>query len=76
MRVGAAHEICARMRLGGEGPQAATEAVLDEVGVMGGVGGVIYATPGGKTGFAFTTPGMFRGRADSEGLREVGIFGN
>jgi beta-aspartyl-peptidase (threonine type) len=41
---------------------------------MGGVGGVIYATPAGETGFAFTTPGMFRGRADSSGLRELGIF--
>ena len=76
IRAAVAHEICARMRLGGEGALAATEAVLDEVGAMGGVGGVIYATPGGETGFAFTTPGMFRGRADSEGLREVGIFGS
>jgi len=75
IRVGAAHEICARMRLGGEAAQGATEAVLAEIGAMGGVGGIIYATPGGETGFAFNTPGMFRGRADSAGLREVGIFG-
>ncbi|KUR72404.1 asparaginase [Novosphingobium fuchskuhlense] len=75
IRAAVAHEICARIRLGGEGPQAATETVLDEVGLMGGVGGVIYATPGGETGFAFTTPGMFRGQADSAGLRVVGIFG-
>jgi beta-aspartyl-peptidase (threonine type) len=75
MRVGAAHEICARIRLGGQSAQAATEAVLAEIGAMEGVGGIIYATPAGETGFAFTTPGLFRGRANSEGLREVGIFG-
>lgn len=74
MRVGAAHEICARIRLGGESAQAATDAVLAEIGGMDGVGGIIFATPAGETGFAFTTPGLFRGRADSEGLREVGIF--
>jgi len=74
MRVGAAHEICARIRLGGEDAQSATEAVLTEIGAMDGVGGIIFATPAGETGFAFTTPGMFRGRADSGGLREVGIF--
>ena len=74
MRVGAAHEICARIRLGGEEAQAATEAVLAEIGAMDGVGGIIFATPNGETGFAFTTPGLFRGRANAEGLREVGIF--
>jgi beta-aspartyl-peptidase (threonine type) len=75
IRAGAAHEICARIRMGGEQAQAASEAVLGEVGAMGGVGGVIWATPGGETGFAMTTPGLFRGRADASGLREVGIFG-
>ncbi|MEI6640499.1 MAG: isoaspartyl peptidase/L-asparaginase [Novosphingobium sp.] len=75
IRAGVAHEICARIRMGGEPAQAATEAVLAEVGAMGGVGGVIYATPGGETGFAFTTPGLFRARADSGGRREIGVFG-
>ncbi|MDF8332864.1 isoaspartyl peptidase/L-asparaginase family protein [Novosphingobium cyanobacteriorum] len=75
MRVGVAHEICARMRLGGESAQGAADAVLAEVGAMRGVGGVIVVTPAGETVFAHTTPGMFRGRADSTGLCEVGIFG-
>jgi beta-aspartyl-peptidase (threonine type) len=74
MRVGAAHEICARIRLGQEAAQTATEAILAEIGAMDGVGGIIFATPAGETGFAFTTPGLFRGRADSGGLREVAIF--
>ena len=74
MRVGAAHEICARIRMAGEAAQTATEAILAEIGAMDGVGGIIFATPAGETGFAFTTPGLFRGRADSGGLREVAIF--
>jgi beta-aspartyl-peptidase (threonine type) len=39
-----------------------------------GDGGVIVAAPGGGTVFAFNTPGMYRGRADSSGMREVAIF--
>jgi len=76
MRVGVAHEMCARLRLCDEGAQRVAEAVLAEVGTMGGVGGVIVVTPAGETVFAHTTPGMFRGRADSSGLCEVGIFGD
>jgi len=74
IRTGAAHEICARMRLTGETADQAARAVLAEIGAMGGVGGVIVVTPEGDTALAFTTPGMFRGRADSSGGFEVGIF--
>lgn len=74
IRAGAAHEICARMRLTGETPDTAACAVLGEIGAMGGVGGVIVVSPSGETALVFTTPGMFRGRADSHGLHEVAIF--
>ena len=74
IRAGVAHEICARMRLRGEDARTAAEAVIAEVGALGGDGGVIVAEPGGDTVFAFNTPGMYRGRADSEGAREVAIF--
>ena len=66
IRAGVAHEICARMRLLGENAQAAADAVIAEVGALGGDGGVIVAAPDGSTAFAFNTPGMYRGRADSE----------
>jgi len=75
IRAGAAHEICARMRLTGVCADQAAHAVLAEIGTMGGVGGVIVVTPAGETALVFTTPGMFRGRANSDGAREVGIFG-
>jgi L-asparaginase / beta-aspartyl-peptidase len=74
IRAGVAHEICARMRLLGEDAQAAADAVIAEVDALGGDGGVIVAAADGATAFAFNTPGMYRGRADSGGLREVAIF--
>jgi len=74
IRAGVAHEICARMRLLGEDAQTAADAAIAEVAALGGDGGVIVAAPGGMTVFAFNTPGMYRGRADSGGTREVAIF--
>jgi len=64
----------ARMRLLGESAQAAADAVIAEVGELGGDGGVIVAAPDGTTAFAFNTSGMYRARADSAGLHEVAIF--
>jgi beta-aspartyl-peptidase (threonine type) len=74
IREGVAHEICTRMRLLGENAQVAADTVIGEVGALGGDGGVIVAAPDGTTAFSFNTPGMYRGRADSTGLREVAIF--
>ena len=74
IREGVAHEICARMRLVGESPQVAADTVMLETGEMGGDGGVIVVSPDGKAVFSFNTPGMYRARADWEGLREVAIY--
>lgn len=74
IRAAAAHEIGARMRLLGEDAQTAATAVIAEVDALGGDGGVIVAAPTGEAVFAFNTPGMYRGRADSGGTREVAIF--
>ena len=74
IREGVAHEICSRMRLLGETAQAAADAVIGEVGALGGDGGVIVAAADGITVFSFNTPGMYRGRADSSGMREIAIF--
>ncbi len=74
IRAGVAHEICARMRMIGESAEVAAKAVIAEVGALGGDGGVIVAAPDGTTAFAMNTPGMYRGRADSNGLNEIAIF--
>lgn len=74
IREGVAHEIGARMRFAGETVQQAADAVIGDVGALGGDGGVIVCAPDGSTAFAFNTPGMYRARADHTGLREIGIF--
>jgi beta-aspartyl-peptidase (threonine type) len=76
IRVGAAKAIADRMALLGEGSQQAADAVIAEIGALGGDGGVIVAGADGSTAFALNTAGMYRGRADSEGQREVAIFGD
>lgn len=76
IRLGVAHEICARMRFAKEGPKAAAEHVIGEVGDLGGSGGVIVVAPGGEAGWHFNTAGMYRGRASSKGDRLVAIYGD
>ena len=73
IRVGVAHEICARMRLDGTAPQKAADEVMAEVKALGGDGGVIMVTPKGDMVYSFNTPGMYRGKADGGG-RTVGLY--
>ena len=75
IRAGVAHTICDRVRFLGETIQQAADATIADVGELGGDGGVIVAAPDGNTAFSFNTPGMYRGRADSAGAREVRLFG-
>ena len=67
IRVGVAHEICARMRLDGTDPQRAADEVMAEVKALGGDGGVIVVTPKGDMVYSFNTAGMYRGMADASG---------
>jgi len=75
IRTGAAQEICARIRLKGDAPQTAANAVLEEIEALGGSGGVIVLTPGGERVYSFNTSGMYRGMADKSG-RSVAIYGD
>jgi len=74
IRVGVAHEICTRLRLGVAGD--AVGDVLDEVRALGGTGGVIVVAPDGTGRWGFNTPGMYRGRVSAKGGREVAIYGD
>jgi beta-aspartyl-peptidase (threonine type) len=76
LRVGAGHEIAARVRIAGEGIDAAARAVLAEIAAMGGTGGVIVAAPDGGLAWSFTTPGMYRARASAAGERVIAIYGD
>jgi beta-aspartyl-peptidase (threonine type) len=75
IRAAVAHEICARIRHHQESARDAADAVIAEVGALGGSGGVIVVTPGGEAAWAFNTPGMYRGVAGPEG-RRVAIYGD
>ena len=74
IRAAAAHEVCARMRLGGENLQQALDAVLADVVSLGGNGGLIAVAPSGEAAWGFTTPGMYRGVVGLE-ARTVRMFG-
>jgi beta-aspartyl-peptidase (threonine type) len=73
IRAAAAHELCARVRLGGASLQEALDGVLAEVKELGGNGGLIAVSPSGEAAWGFTTPGMYRGMARPDG-RLVGIY--
>ncbi|MDF0545701.1 isoaspartyl peptidase/L-asparaginase [Sphingobium sp. H39-3-25] len=76
IRAAAAHEICARVRMLGETLEMAAQAVFAEIVPMGGTGGVILAGPDGEAAWVFSTPGMYRGVATSDGERRVAIYGD
>ena len=76
IRLGVAHEICARMRMLGEDAKLAADHVITELGQLGGTGGVIVTAPDGTSTFSFNTPGMYRGRASSDGEKYVAIYGD
>ncbi|TMM45834.1 isoaspartyl peptidase/L-asparaginase family protein [Qipengyuania marisflavi] len=74
IRVGVAQTICHRMQMLGEDAQAASDAVIADVGQLGGDGGVIVVAPNGDAIFSMNTSGMYRGRATSSGVNEVAIY--
>jgi beta-aspartyl-peptidase (threonine type) len=74
IRAGVGHEICARVRLGGEDILAAARATMADVTALGGTGGVIMVSPGGGGGWHFTTPGMFRARVSATEPAFIAMF--
>jgi beta-aspartyl-peptidase (threonine type) len=76
IRLGVAHEITARVRLADDTIESAADVVIQEVGDLGGVGGVIVVAPDGSGGWAFNTPGMYRGMISHDGAAEVAIYGD
>jgi beta-aspartyl-peptidase (threonine type) len=73
IRAVAAHQLAERVRIGGQALQAALDAVLADIGDLGGTGGLIAVAPTGEAAWGFTTRAMYRGMADSSG-RKVAIY--
>ncbi len=74
IRLGVAHEICARARLAGETlAQAARIVVNGELRALGGEGGVILMGATGPGEWAFTTPIMSRARISAGSAPDIRI---
>lgn len=76
IRLGVAHEICARVRLAGWGIEDAADTLIDELGDIGGKGGVIVVSPDGSGGWAFNTKAMYRAMATHDSPPEIAIYGD
>ena len=75
IRTAVAHDIHARMLHGGETlAEAAERTIQDEMGALGGDGGIVGMDREGRPTFSMNTPGMFRGAWQSDGEPVVGLF--
>jgi len=74
IRVAAAHELAARIRLAGEDLPTAAAAVLAAVADLGGDGGFIAVDRHGNAVLPFNTRGMYRGQATGTAPPRVGIY--
>lgn len=75
IRVGAAHELSARVRLAGESIGDASQAVIGEIGTLGGIGGLISVDGQGRGGWCFNSQGMYRGLARADQPVIVELYG-
>jgi beta-aspartyl-peptidase (threonine type) len=73
IRAVAGHQLAERVRLLGESLQQALDAVLEDIGGLGGTGGLIAVAPSGEAAWGFTTRAMYRGMADAD-TRTVAIY--
>ena len=63
-------------RIAANEAQEIGDDVMRDVKALGGDGGIILVTPEGHALYSFNTDGMYRGRATSEGVNEVAIYGD
>lgn len=75
IRASVTHDIHARMLHAGADLQSAADASIhDEMGQLGGDGGVVAMDAAGHPVFSMNTPGMFRGALSAGGAPWVGLF--
>lgn len=70
----AANRVSALIELKGLSVIDATKQVIDEIGKMGGDGGIITLNKEGDVAMEFNTEGMYRGVVDEDGNISVYIF--
>lgn len=74
IRTAAAAQLALRIRLAGETLDAAAQAVLDDIGRLGGEGGVIAVDREGRIAMPFNSQGMKRAALHPDGRIEAGAF--
>lgn len=70
----AANRVSALIELKGLSVVDATKQVIDEIGKMGGDGGIITLNKNGEVAMEFNTSGMYRGTVDANGKISVQIY--
>jgi L-asparaginase / beta-aspartyl-peptidase len=75
IRTVAAYDVCAQVEYGKRTLGQAVSTVLrDQIGRLGGDGGIIAIGADGTVIMDFNTEGMFRAARDARGLREIALF--
>jgi L-asparaginase / beta-aspartyl-peptidase len=74
IRYGVAFEIAARLRYGNQSLHQAACAVIDELGEIGGRGGVVAVDRVGAVTLPFNTAGMYRGYVSPDGSIYTAIW--
>jgi L-asparaginase / beta-aspartyl-peptidase len=74
IRYGAAFEIAARVRHGGQPLHQAARAVVEALGKVGGRGGVVAVDRGGRLALPFNADGMYRGYVRAGGAIRTAIW--
>jgi beta-aspartyl-peptidase (threonine type) len=74
IRFGAAHEIAARMRHGGRPLADAARDVVEELGRLGGSGGLVAVGRHGELALPFNCSGMYRGYVETDGIVYTAIY--
>jgi len=75
IRAVAAFQANAFVRMQGLSLQKAGERVIENIGAMGGKGGLILLNAQGEIAMPFNTAGMFRGAIDAQGNIEILFYG-
>lgn len=74
IRFGVAHEIAARIAHRGEPLAEAARAVIDDLGRIGGSGGLVAVGRDGELALPFNCSGMYRGYVKSDGIVYTAIY--
>lgn len=74
LRYTVASEVAARIRLAGQSLEEAAASVIQELGSVGGSGGLIAIDSRGAVSLPMNTSGMYRGWLDAAGKAHVAVF--